>query len=108
MPRKTNPARLLPDGAAAALMAGTHADPFAILGPHPVEGGVRVTAVFPDAQTVTLVRDGDRRDLLVLEHDGGVFAGLIEGMAADAPYRLEISRNGYVWQQEDPYRFGSS
>nr|MCU0881209.1 1,4-alpha-glucan branching protein GlgB [Hyphomonadaceae bacterium] len=37
-----------------------------------------------------------------------VFAGLITDMLADAPYRLEISRNGYDWQQEDPYRFGSS
>jgi 1,4-alpha-glucan branching enzyme len=106
--RKPKFTSLLPQGAADALMDGTHADPFAILGPHAEKGGVRIAAVFPGAQSVSIITGFAERTDLQREHDGGVFAGLIKKIAADAPYQLEISRDGYVWQQEDPYRFGSS
>ena len=68
----------LEDGAAHAILRGTHGDPFAVLGPH--DGRLRVFA--PDAGTVTAVHDG-RETELERVHPEGLFEGEWSG-----PYRL--------------------
>ncbi|MFY3952566.1 GlgB N-terminal domain-containing protein, partial [Achromobacter xylosoxidans] len=54
----------------AALLAGAHDDPFAVLGPH--DGGVR--ALLPGARSVTVVAPDGARFPLADEGDG-LFSG---------------------------------
>jgi len=84
-------------------LAARHADPFALLGPHPAAGGVVVRAFVPHAEE--LAADGvalGRRD------EAGFFEGLIEGAALPFAYRLEARNAGGAWTIDDPYRFGAS
>ncbi|MEU6401144.1 1,4-alpha-glucan branching enzyme [Streptomyces sp. NPDC046985] len=84
------------------LLDGTHHDPHAVLGAHPVPGGVAVRAYRPYALGVAVVA-GDRQ--VELRHDGeGFFSGLLP--LADVPeYRLEVAYEGTVQVVEDAYRF---
>ncbi|MFF3518935.1 1,4-alpha-glucan branching enzyme, partial [Streptomyces sp. NPDC002573] len=86
----------------ARLIDGTHHDPHAVLGAHPVPGGVAVRVFRPYALSVTLVTDGPRTEL----HDdgGGFFSVLLP--PADVPaYRLLVVYEGATQETEDAYRF---
>ncbi|MGW3029569.1 GlgB N-terminal domain-containing protein, partial [Streptomyces sp. NPDC001221] len=86
----------------ARLIDGTHHDPHAVLGAHPVPGGVAVRVFRPYAQSVTLVTDDLRTEL----HDdgGGFFSVLLP--PTDVPaYRLLVSYEGATQEAEDAYRF---
>ncbi|MFF2024839.1 1,4-alpha-glucan branching enzyme [Streptomyces sp. NPDC058171] len=82
------------------LLSGTHHDPHAVLGAHPVEGGTAVRVLRPYALGVTLVSDGRR---LALRDDGdGFFSTLLP--ASDVPaYRLRIAYQGAEVETVDPY-----
>ncbi len=87
----------------AALVGGSHPQPHATLGQHPVDGGHVIRVIRPLAATVTAIRaDGSR---LTLEH---LADGLWQGLAplpAQA-YVVETSYdNGPTWTADDPYRF---
>ena len=88
----------------AALVAGEHGDPFAVLGPH--DGVVR--ALLPGARAVALLEpDGktvisEMRDV----HDGILFEGALPG-AAPRQYLLRIDWGGTVQVTEDTYSFGN-
>jgi 1,4-alpha-glucan branching enzyme len=104
---------LLPAGAAEALLEGTHGDPFAVLGPHLRETHgqqvLTIAALAPEASTVRVIETGGSGvwDLAV-EHPGGVFTLAIPERSAPFAYKLEITRHGQTWQQEDACRFGST
>nr|WP_203622571.1 1,4-alpha-glucan branching enzyme [Streptomyces sp. SID8499] len=84
------------------LLAGTHHDPHAVLGAHPVPGGVAVRAFKPYALGVAVVA-GDLQ--VELRHDGdGFFSGLLPAGAVPE-YRLEVAYAGAVQVTEDAYRF---
>ncbi len=90
---------------ARALAAGTHGDPFAVLGPHRTATGTVVRAFLPGAKKVEArARSGGRRlaDLAPRE-ENGLFEGLLE---TDEPYLLRIDWPGAVQETEDPYAFG--
>jgi 1,4-alpha-glucan branching enzyme len=97
----------LDDSVVAAISGGRHDDPFAVLGPHPVEGGVAIRAFAPHAE-VLQARDLDGHLLAALERRGpdGVFEGLAEGRAAPLAYRLHAANAGGDWDFDDPFRFG--
>jgi len=89
-----------------ALMAARHADPFAVLGPHPDAEGVVVRACLPGAVSVQ-VADPDRQPLatLVPVHPGGIFAGRLDKLPGN--YRLRIRwPDGSERFSADPYAFG--
>jgi len=91
--------------AIAAVAAGGHGDPFAVLGPHDDGAGPVVRAFLPGARRVeVLARDGSGA-LAVLElvHPAGVFAGRIDRAV---PYLLRIDWPGGSQETEDPYAFG--
>ncbi|CAM8660110.1 GlgB 1,4-alpha-glucan branching enzyme [Comamonadaceae bacterium] len=101
---------MLTDHDLGALMRAQHADPFSILGPRTVEGGVHITALYPAARTVRAM-DRESGQLLgeLQRHEGtDVFSLLLPGAVSFPDYRLEVS-----WQDaeagvsllEDPYRF---
>lgn len=86
------------------LAAGTFGDPFAVLGPHMVDGRRIVTVLVPGARAVTAEADGSRHVLDPVANHEGLFAGAVPG---DGAYRLEVTgREGSRWQSEDAYRFG--
>jgi 1,4-alpha-glucan branching enzyme len=92
--------------AVAALVAGRHGDPFAILGPHPCAGGVSIRVMAPAAETVEAI-DGQGQVLGTLEklHDAGFFAGVIDAEAEPPVYRLRFKRGDAQWEEDDAYRF---
>ncbi len=92
----------------AAIVAGTHADPFAVLGPHADEGeGGRVALrVFrPDAESAeVLAADGSVLGEMRRRHEAGFFEHVFD--SGDAPrYRLRLRSGAHAWEAEDPYRF---
>jgi 1,4-alpha-glucan branching enzyme len=93
-------------GELAALAAGRHADPHAILGAHPARGGVVVRACHPEAASAECVLpDGAAVAMTPLEV-AGYFGVYLEGRSLPLRYRLRFHfAGGGVWEQEDPYRF---
>ncbi|MFY3138238.1 1,4-alpha-glucan branching protein GlgB [Achromobacter xylosoxidans] len=87
----------------AALLAGTHGDPFSVLGPH--DGGVRV--LLPGARSVTVVAPDGARFPLADEGDG-----LFSGPAGPArpgaghSYQLDIEWPDARQHVADTYAFG--
>ena len=90
----------LPEGLQAsdiqAILRGTHADPFAVLGPH--DGQVRVFA--PHAAEVSVLGKKGRT-LLQRLHPEGFFCG----PAPKGAYRLAMRAGEHAWEVDDPYRF---
>ncbi|WP_349897299.1 1,4-alpha-glucan branching protein GlgB [Parafrigoribacterium soli] len=90
-------------GLVTAIASGSHPQPHATLGQHPVDGGFVIRALRPLAATVTALRaDGTR---VSLEHVAeGLWQGLVP--APGQAYTLETSyENGPSWITDDPYRF---
>jgi 1,4-alpha-glucan branching enzyme len=105
MTREPNPVLLLDAAAADALRRGDIGDPFALLGPHPFEGGTIVRAYVPPAIAVEAV-DASGAVLATLESVQlpGLFAGILP---SGASYRLRIQwPDGLTQEIEDPYSFG--
>ncbi|GAA2515843.1 1,4-alpha-glucan branching enzyme [Streptomyces levis] len=84
------------------LLAGAHHDPHALLGAHPVPGGVVFRALRPFARAVSVVIDG-RRTALVSEGDG-LFSGVLP-LAEIPAYTLHIAYEEGEQETHDPYRF---
>ncbi len=99
------PFRPLDRAAVAALANGTHADPFALLGPHDGDAGRVIRAFLPGARGVEVLARADRAPLGRLEaHDD---SGLFEGLVSRAdPYLLRIEWPSGTQETEDPYAFG--
>ncbi|MGW0141337.1 1,4-alpha-glucan branching enzyme [Streptomyces calvus] len=85
------------------LLAGAHHDPHALLGAHPVPGGIAFRALRPFAREVSVVVDGARTPL-VSEGDG-LFSGLLPLDAVPA-YTLAVAYGeDAAVEVHDPYRF---
>ncbi len=84
------------------VLAGTHHDPHAVLGAHPVPGGTAVRVLRPYARAVTVIAAGLRVDL----HDDGqgFFSGVLP-LRTVPDYRLVVGYQGEETEGEDPYRF---
>ena len=91
----------------AAILDGTHGDPFAVLGPHadPDQPGVTVIrAHIPGADRVEAIdAAGDVLAPLIRRHERGFFEGAVDG--TPARYRLRAAWGAHVRELEDPYRF---
>ncbi|MFD8177682.1 1,4-alpha-glucan branching enzyme [Streptomyces sp. H23] len=85
------------------LLAGAHHDPHALLGAHPVPGGIAFRALRPFAREVAVVVDGERH-ALVSEGDG-LFSAVLP-LAAVPAYTLVVAyEDGEPRETHDPYRF---
>ncbi|MFF3160644.1 1,4-alpha-glucan branching protein GlgB [Streptomyces sp. NPDC003273] len=84
------------------LLGGAHHDPHALLGAHPVPGGVLFRALRPNARTVSVVVDGERRDLV--SEGGGLFAAVLP-FEEIPPYTLRVVYDDGEQEVHDPYRF---
>jgi len=100
--RPADPA--LPRDVIDALVAGRHADPFAVLGIHDEDGTVRVRTFIPGAERVEVVaRNGRTVGTLVRRHPAGLFSGTI---ARRMRYVLRAQRGGDQWMVDDAYAYG--
>src|SRR5262245_33496138 len=70
-----------------ALLAAKHADPFALLGPHAVRGGIVLRVFLPGAESVSALCNGQEWPLTARRPEG-FFEGLISGAAMPIAYRL--------------------
>ena len=87
---------------------GVHGDPFAVLGPRPVQGGSIVRVFRPGAEAAAVV-DSKGKVLGELERFGpaGFHSGFVKGLKPGDVYRLQYAHGGDHWQEEDVYRFGT-
>ncbi|EGD59024.1 glycogen branching enzyme [Novosphingobium nitrogenifigens DSM 19370] len=94
-----------PAQAIEALLEGTHADPFSLLGIHPGPGGSFARAILPgaaEAQAHTLA--GEPLASLTRIDPRGLFEGPVPGGRQPLRY---LCRNGpHQWWVTDPYSFG--
>ncbi|MEM7043849.1 MAG: 1,4-alpha-glucan branching protein GlgB [Pseudomonadota bacterium] len=90
-----------------AIIAGDHADPFAILGSRAATGGTLVRAFVPDAEALTVLDSDGGTSIAELSrlHDDGLFEGVLADRTPPFSYRLQATRGGDTWTFEDPYRF---
>jgi len=89
-----------------AVVRREHANPHAVLGAHPGEGGVVIRAYRPAACAITAHLQDGRAVELEQIHSAGVFAGVAEGAELPLRYTLEIDYGpGGTFTIEDPYRF---
>ncbi|MFK0333206.1 1,4-alpha-glucan branching protein GlgB [Rhizobium sp. NPDC090275] len=90
----------------AAILAGAHSNPFAVLGVHK-SGSVYVARCFiPGAEEVTAMSlDGTAIGDLALQHPDGFFAGTI-AVNKQVPVRYRARRGDAEWAVTDPYSFG--
>ncbi|MFF4029377.1 1,4-alpha-glucan branching enzyme [Streptomyces sviceus] len=107
LPEPSGPARCAPAPALdpadrGRLLAGAHHDPHALLGAHPVPGGIAFRALRPFARSVSVVIDGER-SRLTSEGDG-LFSGLLPLDAIPA-YTLLVAYADGEQEVHDPYRF---
>ena len=89
----------------AALAAGKHSDPFAVLGVHR-QGVSRVVRAFqPKAESVKVI-DTHGEELVEMErvHRDGVFAAIMPPRLRHYLLRL-TTHSGHSYDIEDPYRF---
>ncbi len=90
----------------AAIVGARHADPFAILGPHPTPAGMVIRAFVPGAAAVRAI-DAAGAPIADLQprHPDGFFEALLPGREAPLAYRLSAGNADAAWELDDPYRF---
>ena len=94
-----------PREAIAALLDGTHADPFALLGVHAGPDGSFARAVLPGAQTaVAHSLAGEKLGDLAQVAARGLFEGKVSGLPQ--PVKYHCSAGDHHWWAADPYSFG--
>jgi 1,4-alpha-glucan branching enzyme len=86
------------------LLAGSHADPFAFLGRHPLPGGGWVVRAFgPDAGRAWVLAEGGEIEMKRV-HEAGLFEATLPEAAPPPRYRLRFAdRDGVAWEVDDPY-----
>ncbi|MFE2672228.1 1,4-alpha-glucan branching enzyme, partial [Streptomyces mirabilis] len=98
----TRPVAALDATDRARLLSGAHHDPHALLGAHPVPGGVVFRVLRPYAEAVAVVVDGRRTELRGV--GDGLFSGVLP-LGTIPEYVLSVTYAGHVYEVHDPYRF---
>ncbi|MBN0043852.1 1,4-alpha-glucan branching enzyme [Streptomyces actuosus] len=84
------------------LLAGSHHDPHALLGAHPVPGGFLFRALRPFARSVSVVIGGE--PMALTSEGDGLFSAVLPLKAVPA-YTLRVAYEEAEYEVEDPYRF---
>jgi 1,4-alpha-glucan branching enzyme len=100
-----DPVRLAPEEI-RAILDGSHADPFAVMGLHEANGRFFVRCFIPGATGVEVeTLAGQAIGLLSLQHQDGFFAGFVS-VDCRQPVRYRASNGTDYWLVTDPYSFG--
>jgi 1,4-alpha-glucan branching enzyme len=109
MADRTHPVNPAAQADVERLLAATHDDPFAVLGPHAsVDGALALRVLAPGARAVFAIAPDGRTVLaeLALRDPGGFFEGPLPPERGGG-YRLRIRwPDGVESLVDDPYRFG--
>ncbi|MDE1995316.1 MAG: 1,4-alpha-glucan branching protein GlgB [Rhizobiaceae bacterium] len=90
----------------AAILAGTHSDPFSVLGVHRVDDGFVARCFILGAEAVTaMALDGSVIGELDCLDPAGFFSGTIS-VTKQQPVRYRARRGDAEWAVTDPYSFG--
>jgi 1,4-alpha-glucan branching enzyme len=93
-----------------AIVRGSHADPFAVLGPHEVDAGLAIRVFRPRARAVELhAFDGASRPYSFTRlHPDGVFEIVVPSADRETfDYKLRVLwEDGSASELDDPYRYG--
>jgi 1,4-alpha-glucan branching enzyme len=88
-----------------ALVRREHSNPHAVLGAHPLDGGVVVRAYRPAARSIAVLADSASSPLEEV-HPGGVFEGVVPDASLPLSYRLEVDYGpSGSFEIRDPYAF---
>jgi 1,4-alpha-glucan branching enzyme len=102
----TGPGATASEGDVAAIIAGAHGDPFAVLGVHEAGAGLVARCFVPNAESVTAYTlKGKEAGGLARRHDAGFFEGRLK-IRKRQPLRYQASNAGGEWWLTDPYSFG--
>ncbi|RWB56759.1 1,4-alpha-glucan branching protein GlgB [Mesorhizobium sp.] len=102
----SGPDGLAPAGDVAAIVAGTHGDPFAVLGVHEAGKGFVARCFVPNAEFVTAYTlTGKEVGELIRSDDAGFFEGRLS-IRKRQPLRYHARNAGGDWWLTDPYSFG--
>ena len=102
----SGPDELAPAGDVAAIVAGTHGDPFAVLGVHEAGKGFVARCFVPNAEFVTAYTlTGKEVGELIRSNDAGFFEGRLS-IRKRQPLRYHAKNAGGDWWLTDPYSFG--
>ncbi|RWO12839.1 MAG: 1,4-alpha-glucan branching protein GlgB [Mesorhizobium sp.] len=102
----SGPDELASAGDVAAIVAGTHGDPFAVLGVHEVDKGFVARCFVPHAEFVTAYTlTGKNAGELSRRDEGGFFEGSLS-LRKRQPLRYHARNAGGDWWLTDPYSFG--
>lgn len=93
-----------PPEALAALLDGTHVDPFALLGPHDGPEGAFARAILHGAEEAEAFSLKGGRLGKMTRVDGPLFEGKLRGKPKPIRYRCRAA--GAEWWVTDPYSFG--
>ncbi|MFT4027133.1 MAG: 1,4-alpha-glucan branching protein GlgB [Novosphingobium sp.] len=92
--------------AIAALLDGTHADPFSLLGVHDGPGGAFARAILPGAQEAEAFSlQGEPLGAMARVDPRGLFEGRLAGTPAPVRYRCRADGQA-AWWVADAYSFG--
>ena len=100
---------MMPSDDARKIAAGTHADPFSVLGIHSVDGVQTIRVFMPGAAGIDVLDQSAKRRIAILKQLPGfpdVFVGQATRRRKPFPYLLRITQGEDQWVAEDPYRFG--
>ena len=90
----------------AAIVAGTHGDPFGVLGLHEVGGTWVARAFAPGAETLSAqTLQGGKLGPLARSHDAGFFEAVV-AIKDRQPLRYQAANAGSSWSFVDPFAFG--
>ncbi len=100
----------LPPDELNSFLAGTHSDPFRILGPHRLKDGLVIRAFRPDAQKIDIVLDRQAKtEAIAAEkiHRDGFFCATLPEATRDLDYHFRVtSWEGSELVLRDPYGYG--
>ncbi len=98
----------LPMDELQVFLAGGHADPFRILGPHRVGDNLVIRVFRPDAQEVRIAVAGGDEVTANRLHADGFFQAVLPGKTRELDYQLRvIARDGSELTTRDPYCYGT-
>ena len=99
----------LPSDEVKNFVAGTHSDPFRVLGPHRVGDDLEIRVFRPDARKIEIVLDRDPEEPIAAQkiQQDGFFCATVLGAPRDLPYHLRVTAwDGSQQLTRDPYQYG--
>src|SRR6266700_701321 len=99
----------LPPDELNSFLAGTHSDPFRVLGPHRVGNDLEIRVFQPDASKIEIVPNRQAIGPIMAERiqRDGFFCATVPGATRDLDYHLRITTSdGSEFLTRDPYQYG--